>query len=211
MFTPRLKQFYESVQANNINIEIVFVSSDNTEGDMMSYFEGEHGDYLAVKYSDPARQQLGQELGVRGIPALFVVNKLGAAVVDSNACRAAVASGKALDYVDDWRKAAGDWTALGGGQKLGGSSSASTRPKTREELRKARLEAMKRKKEAGDTIAGTKDQSQDESKNESRSSIPPLDKVELLSSMGFSVIQAKKALDATNHDFDTALEILLNQ
>mmetsp|Transcript_4173 Transcript_4173/g.4874 ORF Transcript_4173/g.4874 Transcript_4173/m.4874 type:complete len:234 (+) Transcript_4173:97-798(+) len=219
-FTPLLRNFYETLRDNNKNVEIVFVSSDNSEDAMMSYFEGEHGDYLAVKYGDPAQSELGKELNVKGIPSLFVVDKSGKPVVDATICRRAVMSGKPLDYIDEWRKAAGDWVSRGGGKKLGSkNTNINAAPKSREELRKARLAAMQRRQN------GTKNNETDGStapdyntnaesnkpKVQSRSSIPPLDKVELLSSMGFSVLDSKNALEATNDDFDTALEILLNK
>merc|ERR1711879_519191 len=51
-FTPILKDFYEEVDG----VEIIFVSSDQSQDAMVSYMKESHGDWWAVEYgSDPVR------------------------------------------------------------------------------------------------------------------------------------------------------------
>jgi len=52
-FTPVLKDFYEEVESEGV--EIIFVSSDRSPADMVSYMKESHGDWLAVEH--------GSELG----------------------------------------------------------------------------------------------------------------------------------------------------
>ena len=76
-FTPMLAKFYADAKAAGHPIEIVFVSADRSEKDMIAYFQNDHGDYFAVKYNQAATKQLGPELQVRGIPALHLVDQNG--------------------------------------------------------------------------------------------------------------------------------------
>merc|ERR1712078_513147 len=48
-FTPMLKDFYDEVD----NVEIVFVSSDRSNDDMLSYMKESHGDWLATEHGSP--------------------------------------------------------------------------------------------------------------------------------------------------------------
>merc|ERR1712211_211266 len=47
-FTPILKDFYEEVESEGV--EIIFVSSDRSPADMISYMKESHGDWLAVEH-----------------------------------------------------------------------------------------------------------------------------------------------------------------
>ncbi|EER08395.1 peptide n-glycanase, putative [Perkinsus marinus ATCC 50983] len=81
-FTPMLKQFYQLARSVGMKIEVVFVSSDRSEAEMLDYFRTEHGDWLALSYSDRSQAQwLGQNFGVRGIPSLKVLNYDGESCV----------------------------------------------------------------------------------------------------------------------------------
>ena len=46
-FTPILKDFYEEVEAQGV--EIIFVSSDRDSEAMMSYMKESHGDWYALE------------------------------------------------------------------------------------------------------------------------------------------------------------------
>ena len=72
-FTPMLKQFYSKMKGGGFNIEIVFVSSDKSEQEMMSYFQNDHGDYLAVKFAEDDRIDLSRDYDIRGIPTSYVL------------------------------------------------------------------------------------------------------------------------------------------
>ena len=47
-FTPILKEFYDKVKTEGV--EIIFVSSDDSHQDMISYMKESHGDWYAVEH-----------------------------------------------------------------------------------------------------------------------------------------------------------------
>lgn len=88
-FTPVLSSFYNEVKASGAQIEIVFVSFDRSKAD----FEGYWGSmpFAAIDYDNQSlRESLGSKFGVRGIPALILIDSRGNAVKSD--CRADVES-----------------------------------------------------------------------------------------------------------------------
>lgn len=84
MFTPVLKDCYGQMKENECEVEIVFVSSDRSEADMNSYFQGEHGDWLVVPFDDKSLgDALKKECKVTGIPKLVVVDENGRMLYDN--------------------------------------------------------------------------------------------------------------------------------
>merc|ERR1712193_538089 len=75
-FTPMLADFYGEVD----NVEIVFVSSDRSPEDMLSYMKESHGDWLACQHNSAVANQLKQKYGISGIPSLVVCKKDGTVV-----------------------------------------------------------------------------------------------------------------------------------
>ncbi|CAG9579371.1 tryparedoxin-like protein [Leishmania major strain Friedlin] len=72
-FTPMLKSFYETHHAKK-KFEVVFMSSDRSEEEMMSYFRESHGDYYCLPYAD-ARSMArvwGDTYKFKTIPTLLV-------------------------------------------------------------------------------------------------------------------------------------------
>merc|ERR1711862_779329 len=63
-FTPMLKDFYDEVD----NVEIVFVSSDRSNDDMLSYMKESHGDWLATEHGSPLSNDLKQKFGIQASP-----------------------------------------------------------------------------------------------------------------------------------------------
>eukprot|EP01017_Pseudomicrothorax_dubius_P018212 TRINITY_DN2022_c0_g1_i11.p1 TRINITY_DN2022_c0_g1~~TRINITY_DN2022_c0_g1_i11.p1 ORF type:complete len:263 (-),score=54.79 TRINITY_DN2022_c0_g1_i11:24-812(-) len=98
-FTPKLADFYKKVNASGKQLEIVFMSCDRDEGQFNSYFAEQP--WLAVQYSSSAREDLAEKYGVKGIPALFVMNADG--TVARNEGRDDVA-GKGPSAFEDWAK-----------------------------------------------------------------------------------------------------------
>ena len=74
-FTPILKGFYEAAKAHGAELEIIFLSSDRSEKDMISYYKESHGSWLAVPFFSPQRQFLSTHFNVRGIPSLVLLNR----------------------------------------------------------------------------------------------------------------------------------------
>jgi thiol-disulfide isomerase/thioredoxin len=84
-FTPLLKEFYDEVNEENKQCEIVFISADKTQEEHDKYFAQSHGDWLTVPFdAEDLREQLRTEFGKKidasgnlvrsGIPCLVVLN-----------------------------------------------------------------------------------------------------------------------------------------
>jgi len=75
-FTPDLAKFYTSMKAQDKNIEIVFVSSDNDEAGFKEYFK--EMPWLALPYSERDKKgSLSSKYKVGGIPTLVVIAEDG--------------------------------------------------------------------------------------------------------------------------------------
>ena len=74
-FTPLLARSYDQArQAGQAGgVELIFVSSDRSEQEMMSYLRESHGNWYALPHGAGEAQSLSARYGVRGIPALVVV------------------------------------------------------------------------------------------------------------------------------------------
>jgi nucleoredoxin len=72
MFTPILSKFYELVNKESKQLEIIFVSSDENESEFKDYFS--KMPWLAIPFSEELRE-IGAKYGVQGIPSLFIINK----------------------------------------------------------------------------------------------------------------------------------------
>merc|ERR1712154_693426 len=98
-FTPVLTQMYAKWKKQGDKVEVVFVSSDQDDKSMKSYFK-EMGDWVAYKHGDG--KHLSQKYGVQGIPMLVVMNAKTGATITQNG-RADVGNNK--------EKAAEQWIA----------------------------------------------------------------------------------------------------
>jgi len=79
-FTPILKDFYEEVSEEGV--EVVFVSSDRSEEEMKSYLK-EHGNWSAVEHNSNLASTLKTKFGISGIPALIVCRNDGTVITKS--------------------------------------------------------------------------------------------------------------------------------
>jgi len=96
-FTPMLADFYGEVD----NVEIVFVSSDRSPEDMLSYMKESHGDWLGVEHGSSVANELKQKYGIQGIPTLVVVKPDGSLVTKDG--RSHVCSKQPKAAVDGWK------------------------------------------------------------------------------------------------------------
>jgi len=86
-FTPKLAETYNKLKAANKEFEIIFVSSDRSEGEFNEYFS--EMPWLTLPFKERERkEQLSKMFGVEGIPT-FVVLGPGGDVINANG-RAAV-------------------------------------------------------------------------------------------------------------------------
>merc|ERR1711904_380120 len=87
-FTPELAQWYTK-DLKSKGLEVVFVSSDQDENQFKDYFK--EMPWLALDFADRQRKtQLSGMFGVRGIPALVIVDKDGSVITTNG--RGAVSS-----------------------------------------------------------------------------------------------------------------------
>lgn len=73
-FTPYLKQVYNEWKKQKYDIEIIFISGDRDSNAFLSYFQNDHGSWLAVPFNSQKRQSINQHFQVRGIPSLIFVD-----------------------------------------------------------------------------------------------------------------------------------------
>mmetsp|Transcript_20082 Transcript_20082/g.27683 ORF Transcript_20082/g.27683 Transcript_20082/m.27683 type:complete len:150 (-) Transcript_20082:90-539(-) len=81
-FTPVLSEFYTDMVASTTDVEIIFVSSDSDESSFNEYYGSMPWVSLPFKESS-FKEKLASQFGIRGIPALIVVNADGT-VADAN-------------------------------------------------------------------------------------------------------------------------------
>ncbi|XP_023340806.1 nucleoredoxin-like protein 2 isoform X3 [Eurytemora carolleeae] len=98
-FTPKLKDFYEEV--SDEGVEIVFVSSDESNEDMLSYMKESHGDWLAIEHNSNLTNSLNEKYEVDGIPTLVVCKKDGTVITKDG--RDHVMSKQPAQAVKDWK------------------------------------------------------------------------------------------------------------
>ena len=97
-FTPMLSDFYGEVSDD---LEIVFVSSDRSPEDMISYMKESHGDWCGVEHNSALATDLKQKYGVQGIPMLVVVKKDGTLVTKDG--RSHVVGKQPKQAVQGWK------------------------------------------------------------------------------------------------------------
>ena len=72
-FTPILADLYKKWNANEKKIEIVWLTLDRDENSWREYYQ--QMPWLAVPFGDGRSRSIAQKMGVRGIPALYIVSK----------------------------------------------------------------------------------------------------------------------------------------
>jgi len=83
-FTPRLVDAYRALKADYPEFEVVFVSADNSAGDMRDYMKGDRMAWPALKYDAiPTSGEIMQYCG-DGIPCLVLVDDKGKVLSDTN-------------------------------------------------------------------------------------------------------------------------------
>ena len=79
-FTPKLKDAYAEFLEESADLEIVFVSWDQTSEDMYKYMKESHGNWLAVLHHSDLAQALKTKFDVQQIPALIVCKSDGSVI-----------------------------------------------------------------------------------------------------------------------------------
>jgi nucleoredoxin len=71
-FLPTLVSLYNDINSTEKRLEIVFVSGDDNEKEMIQEFNDMP--WLGIPFDSPVGDQLAQEFGIQGIPALLIMN-----------------------------------------------------------------------------------------------------------------------------------------
>ncbi|KAL4085687.1 hypothetical protein PRIC1_015023 [Phytophthora ramorum] len=115
-FQPKLNDFYAEANASTQQLDVVFLSSDMSEGDQQEHFSTKHGDWWMVPREAELRNELRRKYGIRngkddaevgvthrnsGIPALVIIRRDGE-VLDFRG---------AQQVEDDGIKALANWQA----------------------------------------------------------------------------------------------------
>jgi nucleoredoxin len=74
-FTPQLKEAYETLKANDV--EVIFVSGDQDANAAFSYFSNDHGDWYLVPHGSDESNELNSICQVSGIPTLALFDEAG--------------------------------------------------------------------------------------------------------------------------------------
>ncbi len=82
-FTPSLVKFYRENPEAKKSFEIIFVSRDNSEGDMEEYMVDDDMPWPAVKYRYVDRMDEVRKYAGNGIPCLVLVDREGKVLSDS--------------------------------------------------------------------------------------------------------------------------------
>jgi len=101
-FTPEFARVYESLTngANGKPFAVVFVSHDQDEEAFNEYF-GEQPWYAIPFDAEEIRNSLGETFGIRGIPALLILNEEGKLITKD--ARSDVMKQKEAAY-DSWQQ-----------------------------------------------------------------------------------------------------------
>ena len=76
-FTPELVKFHDECVEKGYPFEIVFISCDHSEKDMMGYMSDTNMGWVAIPYSSKLKDELMKTFGVRGIPTLIILDSKG--------------------------------------------------------------------------------------------------------------------------------------
>lgn len=92
------------------------MSRDKSEPEFQSYYQGEHADYLAVRFGTHAIGQLASAFNISGIPALILTdNKTGLdSGYDNNKLRTQISDGNGWPMAKAWNNIVKVWAAACG-------------------------------------------------------------------------------------------------
>ena len=76
-FTPDLIKFYNKAKKQNSNFEIVFISSDDSEKEMLAYIKKAKMPWPIIKFEEIDKLDFLKKAGGRGVPCVSVLNSRG--------------------------------------------------------------------------------------------------------------------------------------
>ncbi len=96
-FTPLLVKAAEDLKAAGKPFEIVFVTSDRSQADMLGYMRDYKMSWLALPHGDDRIQALAGRYGIRGIPSLIVIDGEGRTISTNGRQEVAAQGARAFD------------------------------------------------------------------------------------------------------------------
>ncbi len=81
--TPRLVEFYSEQRKEHKNFEVVFISSDRNEKEMLQYMRGYEMPWLALKFAEKAKTPEIKRCAGRGVPCVVVLDSNGREIAHS--------------------------------------------------------------------------------------------------------------------------------
>ena len=96
-FTPSLVEFHKEMTQQGKPFEIVFVSSDQSKGEMYGYMKEMDMPWLALPFGDDHKQTLSEKYGVRGIPKLVIIDSNGELITGNGRGDVSKSGAKAFD------------------------------------------------------------------------------------------------------------------
>ena len=76
-FTPELIKFYNKAKKENANFEVIFVSRDDSEKEMLNYMKEQKMPWPAVRFEELQKLKFLKQISGRGVPNLAVVDSRG--------------------------------------------------------------------------------------------------------------------------------------
>jgi len=96
-FTPQLVAYYNQIEHDHPEFEIIFVSADKSAEDMATYMRESGMPWPAIEYGKLANVPALQKYAGRGIPDLVIVDASGKVLADSFVGGKYVGPGRVLD------------------------------------------------------------------------------------------------------------------
>ncbi|TKR81348.1 hypothetical protein L596_015231 [Steinernema carpocapsae] len=98
-FTPILREFYKDLE--DFDFEVVFVSCDKSEHELLAYMTDSHGNWLYVPFSSSQITLLSKRYDVDGIPMLIIVKPDGSIITRDG--RSEVLSKSPISAFNSWK------------------------------------------------------------------------------------------------------------
>jgi thiol-disulfide isomerase/thioredoxin len=82
-FTPELIKFYTKAKKEAANFEVIFVSRDDSEKEMLNYMIEQKMPWPAIRFEDLITLKFLKSVSVRGVPSLAVLDSRGLILAQS--------------------------------------------------------------------------------------------------------------------------------
>lgn len=96
-FSPALETIYRECKKENLDFEIIFISFDKSEREMMAYMNEVPMSWYAIPFNDPRREELSQHFGVYSLPTLLILDRHGNTVTTNGRMHIQMNGKKAIE------------------------------------------------------------------------------------------------------------------